>query len=76
MKTKHRRRPKTTDLGLSLGNIVDSRSPQCEEAGPPNLLAIFLQVQRALQVRDGQDGTPKALLKKGHSEPDSNWWER
>lgn len=65
MKTKHTSRPKTTDLGLSLGDIVDSRGPQREEARPPNLLAIFLQVQRALQVRDNQNGTLKALLKEG-----------
>lgn len=54
-----------TDLGLSLGDIVDSRGPQREEARPPNLFAIFFQVQRALQVRDDESGTLKALLMEG-----------
>lgn len=63
---------KHTDLGLSLGDKVDSRGPQREEARPPNLPAVFFQVQRALQVRDDQRGTLKALLiEGGHSDCDA-----
>lgn len=53
---------KHTDLGLSLRDKVDSRGPQHEEARPPNLFAVFFQVQRALQVWDDESGTLKALL--------------
>lgn len=50
-----------TDLGLSLGYVVNSRRPQLEETLLPGLFPIFPEVEHCLQVRN-DDGRPAEVL--------------
>lgn len=51
-----------SNLGLPFGYVVEARRPEHKVARPPDFFAVFLEVQRPLQVGDDQSRAFEILL--------------